>query len=154
VSVRIRAVRPEDLPVHFEQQRDPESTSLAAVRARDRDAFDAHWERILADPTCVIRTIVCDDVEVAGSVLSFLRDGDRQVGYWIGRAHWGRGIASAALGLLLEELPERPLFARVAAHNGASLRVLEKHGFDLIGEERDGDLRVRVLRLEARPMTL
>ena len=49
--------------------------------------------------------------------------------YWIARRHWGRGLATRALGLLLEEVRERPLHATVAAHNAASAAVLERHGF-------------------------
>jgi RimJ/RimL family protein N-acetyltransferase len=128
MDVRLREVRADDLPIHFEQQRDPESVALAGVPARDREAFDAHWAKLLADDTVVLRSIVADG-EVVGSALSFVRDGRREVGYWIGREHWGRGIASRALPLLLAELPERPLHATVAAHNAASMRVLEKCGF-------------------------
>src|SRR3954471_5969912 len=104
-DVRLRAVRDEDLAVHFEQQRDPESNALAAVPGRDRAAFDAHWAKLRADETVVLRSIVADG-EVVGSALSFLRDGERHVGYWIGREHWGRGVASAALGLLLDGVAE------------------------------------------------
>jgi RimJ/RimL family protein N-acetyltransferase len=147
MDVRLRAVRPEDLPIHFEQQRDRESTMMAAVAARDRAAFDAHWEKILADPEVVLRSVVVDG-EVVGSALSFVRDGERQIGYWIGREHWGRGIATRALTHLLDELAERPLFARVAVHNRGSRRVLEKCGFAFVSEEMDGDgIQVRVLRL-------
>jgi RimJ/RimL family protein N-acetyltransferase len=81
-------------------------------------------------------------------VLSFVRDGERQVGYWIARDRWGRGIATAALTALLEQVTERPLCARVAAHNRGSLRVLEKCGFRLVGEERQEHVAVCVLRLD------
>jgi RimJ/RimL family protein N-acetyltransferase len=128
INLELRNVLPGDLGIHFEQQRDPESTALAAVPARDRAAFDEHWARLLADDTVVLRSIVADG-RVVGSALSFLRDGERHVGYWIGREHWGRGIASRALALLLEEVRDRPLVATVAAHNAASLRVLAKSGF-------------------------
>jgi RimJ/RimL family protein N-acetyltransferase len=50
---------------------------------------------------------------------------------------WGRGIASAALQSFLSLTTERPLFARAAADNAASLRVLEKAGFRRIGVNRD-----------------
>jgi RimJ/RimL family protein N-acetyltransferase len=80
-------------------------------------------------------------------VLSFVRDGARQVGYWIARERWGRGIASAALGQLLQELTERPLFARVATHNTGSLHVLERRGFNPVAEEREDDLIICVLKL-------
>ena len=45
------------------------------------------------------------------------------------RAHWGMGIASRALHLLLGEVTKRPLVATAATSNGASLRVLQKCGF-------------------------
>src|SRR3954447_19935341 len=142
MDVRLREVLPGDLPIHFEQQRDADSTALAAVPPRDREAFDAHWAKLLADDSVVLRSILADG-EVVGSALSFVRDGERHVGYWVGREHWGRGIASVALGLLLDELTERPLVATVATHNRASRRVLEKHGFSVVG----GDAALLVLRL-------
>ncbi len=71
--------------------------------------------------------------EVAGNVVSWAHDGERDVGYWIGREYWSKGIATAALGALLAELRERPLFAHVAEHNVGSIRVLEKCGFSNVG---------------------
>ena len=56
------------------------------------------------------RTIVVGDT-VVGDIGSWLDDGRRQVGYWIGREHWGRGYATDALRLLLAEIPDRPVFA-------------------------------------------
>jgi RimJ/RimL family protein N-acetyltransferase len=67
--------------------------------------------------------------EVVGSVSCFRRDGQANVGYWVSREQWGKGIASRALELLLLEVPTRPLHAHVATSNGASLRVLQKCGF-------------------------
>jgi RimJ/RimL family protein N-acetyltransferase len=57
------------------------------------------------------------------------------VGYWIAAEHWGRGIATRALSLLLELVATRPLHARVARDNVASIRVLERNGFSLTGYE-------------------
>ena len=56
--------------------------------------------------------------------------------YWLGGAYWGRGVATSALAAFLAELDERPLFARVAKDNAPSLRVLEKNGFRICGEDR------------------
>ena len=47
----------------------------------------------------------------------------------MGRRRPGRGVATAALGLFVAEVAERPLFAFVAASNVGSIRVLEKNGF-------------------------
>ncbi len=157
MTVLLRDVETVDLDILFEFERDPESVRMAAFTAADPDdrvAFDAHWAKIRADPTVVARTII-DGGDVVGSAASFMMDGEREVTYWVERARWGRGIASAALALLLEEVTERPLGARAAADNAASLRVLERAGFRVIGENvdfaagRGADTRELILRLEA-----
>jgi RimJ/RimL family protein N-acetyltransferase len=133
----LRPVRDSDLPLFFEHQRDTGASWMAAFTATDpsdRRAFDLHWTRIRADPAIVLRTIVSGG-EVAGYVVAFERFGQREVGYWIAPAAWGRGVATSALRLLLIELPVRPLHARVAADNAASIRVLEKCGFIACGHE-------------------
>lgn len=126
--VRIRPVGPDDLPALFEMQSDPESNRMAVTNARDEEAFYAHWANVLRDPTLMARVVLLDEALV-GSIACFQRDGRANVGYWIQRGHWGRGIASRALRLLLCEVPTRPLYAHVATSNGASLRVLLKCGF-------------------------
>jgi RimJ/RimL family protein N-acetyltransferase len=132
IRVRLRDVRDDDLPTLFEHQTDPEANRMANFDARDRDAFMTHWAKILADETLVAKAVVHDDA-IVGNVVSWTHDGERDVGYWIGREHWGKGVATAALGALLAELEERPLFAHVAEHNVGSIRVLEKCGFSNVG---------------------
>ena len=134
-EVVLRDVVAEDLPIFFAHQQDPDAVRMAAFPSRDRDAFDAHWARILADETCIARTIVAAG-EVAGYIGCYGPAGERAVGYWFGRAFWGRGIATAALTAFLRDVPERPLYAHVAKSNGGSLRVLERCGFSVVGEER------------------
>ena len=51
------------------------------------------------------------------------------------RALWGRGIATEALTAFLRLEQTRPLHAGVATHNAASIRVLQKCGFTLLGPE-------------------
>ena len=74
--------------------------------------------------------------EVVGHVAAFEQFGAREVSYWIARPHWGRGIATQALRLFLAELPMRPLHARAAADNAASIGVLVRCGFVACGAER------------------
>jgi RimJ/RimL family protein N-acetyltransferase len=135
----LRPVEAGDLDTFFEHQRDPEATRMALFPARERPAFDAHWQRILADDKVIVRTIVWNG-EIAGNVLSWPRSGERLVGYWIGRDYWGRGVATRALASFLDELTARPLSAHVATSNLGSIRVLEKCGFSLSGsaETEDG----------------
>jgi RimJ/RimL family protein N-acetyltransferase len=129
----LREVHEDDLDVLFEQQREPEAVAMAVFPAREREAFDAHWRKIFADDSLLAWVIEVDG-EVAGNVVSWEQDGRRLVGYWLGREFWGRGLATAALAELVQELGTRPLHAWVAATNGGSIRVLEKCGFVRVGE--------------------
>jgi len=129
----LREIREDDLDVLFEHQREPEAVAMAVFPAREREAFDAHWRRILADEALVAFVIDVDG-EVAGNVVSWEQDGRRLVGYWLGREYWGRGLATAALAELVQQLEVRPLHAWVAVTNGGSIRVLEKCGFVRVGE--------------------
>ena len=124
----LREVAEADLDVFYEQQLDPQATAMALFPSRDREAFDAHWRRVLADDSVVKRTIV-DEGAVAGNVGVWEQEGRLFVGYWLGREFWGRGLATAALVELVTELDARPLHAWVAASNIGSIRVLEKCGF-------------------------
>jgi RimJ/RimL family protein N-acetyltransferase len=140
----LRDVKEDDLPVFFEHQLDPDATRMAAFPPRDRNAFMAHWTRIMADET-VIKKAILFDGDVAGNVVSFVRSGEREVGYWIGKNYWGRGVATQALSEFLDHIETRPLYGHVARHNVASIRVLEKCGFRISGEEQE-DV---ILKLEA-----
>jgi RimJ/RimL family protein N-acetyltransferase len=127
-----------DLDAIFRQTLDPESVRMAAFTARDpadRDAFLAHTARLRTDPGVWHRAIEADGA-VVGTIGSFVIEGEREVTYWIDRAYWGRGIASAALQLLLAEFDDRPMYGRAASDNGGSIRVLEKAGFRRIGVNR------------------
>ena len=126
--MKLRPVEPDDVAVFFEHQQDPLAREMAVFGARDRQAHDEHWRRILADPDVIARTIVVEET-VAGNIGSWSSDGQRYVGYWIGREFWGRGVATQAVRALAEEINERPLVALVATTNVGSCRVLEKNGF-------------------------
>ncbi len=138
--VRLREVTPDDLPVFYEHQRDGVAVRMAAFAARELEAFTEHWTRLLASGTVLKRTVLVDG-EVAGNIVSWNHDGAREVGYWIGREFWGRGVATEALAAFLRDEATRPLFAHVARHNAASIRVLEKCGFAIVrGEEGVAEL--------------
>ena len=136
-EITLREVTPDDLPIFYEHQRDPEGYQMAAYPSKEWEPFMAHWTKILANPTNVIRTVLVDG-QVAGNILSFMMDGEREIGYWIGKEFWGKGFATAALSQFLDVVTERPLCAHVVRHNAGSRRVLEKCGFTLrreAGEE-------------------
>jgi RimJ/RimL family protein N-acetyltransferase len=134
----LREVREEDLAALSEQWADPAAAHMAAFTRpdhMDRDAFERRWTRLRADETVSNRVIVVDG-EVAGTIGSWGDPGEREVTYWIGGSHWGKGIATGALSAFLAVDPSRPLHARVAFDNVASRRVLEKCGFRVVATER------------------
>jgi RimJ/RimL family protein N-acetyltransferase len=152
-TVTLRDVTEADLPVFFEFQRDPVANEMAAVPARDREAFMQHWTaNILGNDTGRNQTILLDG-EVVGYILNWADGADTLVGYWFGREHWGKGIATRALALFLTEVDTRPLHAHVVKHNIGSIRVLEKCGFGIVSEETFEESGVLIheviLRLEA-----
>jgi len=133
-EILLRDVTESDLPILFEQQLDPEATAMAAFPSRDRESFMKHWANILANESVIVKTIEYEG-RVAGSIVSWEMDGEWEVGYWLGREFWGKGIATQALAAYVRLVKTRPLFAHVARHNVGSRRVLEKCGFTVIGED-------------------
>jgi RimJ/RimL family protein N-acetyltransferase len=101
----------------------------------------------VAEQPCVFAIEVGGE-PVGGAGLQWLADVNRrtaEVGYWLGRAYWGRGIATRAVRALVGAARSQPdllrLEARVFASNAASLRVLQKAGFD-----QEARLRARVFK--------
>lgn len=152
-KIRLREVVEPDIALFYEHQTDVAACKMAGFFVRERAAFEAHWSGILADEKTTQRTVLVDGA-TAGFIVSFIRDGRRQVGYWLGRDFWNGGVATRALGLFLETFEIRPLFGYVAKHNPASVRVLEKCGFRMHGESvapasvRGPEVEEYVLRLE------
>lgn len=138
--VTLRPVTEADLPILFEHQREPAGNAMASFPAREHEAFLTHWRtKIFANPDAKALAIVLND-EVVGNIGSWTQGDERLVGYWIGSAHWGRGIASAALRVFVTEHERtRPLVALVTLQNLGSQRVLAKCGFERIGEEAGED---------------
>lgn len=138
-DVRLRDVAEADLEAFLAYEHDPEAVRRSRFTPRPRDAFMKHWRtRVLGDETCLVQTVVVGD-DVAGSVVSWW-DGDRRfLGYWLGRPYWGRGIGTKALALFLRLEKTRPLYADPFNGNTASVRLLERHGFQHAGTLRHGD---------------
>ena len=142
ITILLRDVIESDLPIFFEQQLDPVANDMAGFPARDRDAFMAHWAKNLPNANNIHKTVLYGD-QVAGNIVSWEHDGERYVGYWLGREFWGKGIATQALTAFLEIVTARPLYAHVVKHNVASIRVLEKCGFVFEGENDEEVILIR-----------
>lgn len=131
-SVTLRNVVASDFETLYNNQMEPEAIRMAAYPPRNREDFNRHWADVIVDPG-VINKAILHDGHLAGYVCSFTRDGERLIGYWLGKRYWGRGIATRAVAQFLPHEPFRPLLAHVSAHNIASIRVLEKCGFERFG---------------------
>jgi RimJ/RimL family protein N-acetyltransferase len=139
-NVVLRELGEKHLAALFEHQLDPAANHMAAFGAKDpsdRGAFAEKWTKILGDGTITKRAILCDG-EVMGCVMAFIAPWSEQleVSYWLGRRFWGNGIATKALAELLRIVTVRPIYARAAKDNVASIRVLEKCGFEITGFDR------------------
>lgn len=146
-EVTIRETQESDWPVLFEFQRDPASSAMAGVPAREWDAYLAHQQKVRADEANLTWTILYDG-QIVGDVLSFPRDGRREVGYRIAQEYWGKGIATRALSMFLDVEQRRPLYGWVLSDNAGSRRVLEKCGFTVIGEEHEDDAHGIIFMLD------
>jgi RimJ/RimL family protein N-acetyltransferase len=134
----LRDVEDRDLGVLFEHWTDRDAIRMAAFTSPnpdDRATFDRRWDRLRSDSSTTNRVVEVDG-RVVGHIASFDLEGQREVTYWIGREDWGRGIATRALQEFLQVEAARPLCARAASDNAASIRVLTKCGFRIVGEGR------------------
>ena len=108
---------------------------------KDAQAFLERCQR--ATPEEPLWAVVADGAPIGGMGIHPLRDDRRhtaEIGYWLGEAYWGRGIATELVGLAstyaFERLGVERLEAYVFIWNPASARVLEKNGYELEGTLR------------------
>ena len=137
-SITIREVEPADLESFYLHQLDPEAIRMAAFVSKDRKdkaVFRAHWDKILKSAQNINRTILAGG-QVAGHIACYPMEGHLEVTYWLGRKFWGRGLATQALQRMLQLVVKRPIFARAATDNIGSIRVLQKCGFKIIGNDK------------------
>ncbi len=123
----------------------------------DAEAFLAS-PRDPAMPSFLITERTDGEPRIIGSCgLGRRPSGAVELGYWIGRAHWGKGFATEASRALIEIARTLKLPRLEASHfldNPASGRVLEKLGFRPIGLSaerfscaRGGEAMARLYRL-------
>lgn len=110
---------------------------IAAMRAADKTktfafAITAEGEKTLAGGIGVFRR---ENIHARTA----------EMGYYIGEAYWGRGLATSAVKRACKFIFARTdivrIFAEPFAHNAASCRVLEKAGFQLEGVLRSNAVK-------------
>ena len=90
------------------------------------------------NPTWINFAIEIDGKAVGGIGIFKIVGHKAEIGYWLARRYWGRGIMTLVVGEIAKfafnELRLRRLYAHVFIFNKASMRVLEKAGFKLEGK--------------------
>src|SRR5437899_10371024 len=101
--------------------------AFTSLDPADRDAFAAHWKRILDDDTVVVKTIVFEG-RVIGNVAKFVdrEFGKPEVTYWMGKEYWGMGFATKAVSRFLRDIQVRPIYCRPAKDTGGPLVIMAK----------------------------
>ncbi|WP_305096657.1 GNAT family N-acetyltransferase [Croceibacterium aestuarii] len=98
------------------------------------------------EPRFLITLPDASGAPVIGCIGLHEEEGGAELGYWIARAHWGRGYASEAGRAMIEvsrAIGHRKLVAGHYLDNPASGRVLRKLGFRETGEVRPTRCRAR-----------
>lgn len=136
-AVQLRPVQAGDIALFFEhhlQVRPMPASASPAEREARKATFVERWEQMLADEKVLARTIVCEGA-VAGYVAHIIQREKPSIASWLGREHWGKGIATQAVRDFLALVEVRPVYARVAYDNLAALTVLRKIGFEIVGHD-------------------
>lgn len=140
--VLIRAWQQGDIPALLEHGNDPEvARNMVDAFPHPYGQQDAeNWLQVVAKaPFLDCHFGIEFEGEAVGGV-GYTPAGDvarrcAEIGYWIGQAHWGKGIATEALGLLTDHVFAHTDIVRlrgtVFEWNPASARVLEKCGYEL-----------------------
>jgi RimJ/RimL family protein N-acetyltransferase len=132
---------PEDAPALAAAIADEAvARNLAVVpwpyKLRDAEAFLA-TPRDPVLPSLLIFERTRGEPRLVGSCgLGRRASGAVEMGYWISRPYWGRGLATEACGALIEIARTLGLASLEGSHfvdNPASARVLEKLGFEPLG---------------------
>jgi len=134
MTVTLREVTQEDLPIFFEHQLDAEATRMAAFPAATATLYGA-LARIMSketNETGILNTILADDTVAATSSIG-KRRGSRTSPTG-SQDTLGKGIASAALAQFLTKIETRPVYAHVA--NTMSLRYVSYKNADSNLHER------------------
>ncbi|NDC78325.1 MAG: N-acetyltransferase [Chitinophagia bacterium] len=154
-DIRIRPWRPDDLDPLVQQAND------IRVWNNLRDYFphpytendgQAWIDTVTASQLPVNFAIEADGAFAGG--IGLILNGDvyaksAELGYWVGAAHWGRGVASEAVRQMVEHCFRTfdivRIYSEVFEGNKASMRVLEKNGFYLEGVRRKAVFKNGVL---------
>ena len=110
----------------------------------EKDAEDYITAMLCADKSAVFAYAICLEDRAVGSIGAFRQSNihfrTAELGYYLAREYWGRGIVTEAVRQLCERVFAQTDILRIYAEpfsdNVGSRRVLEKAGFQLEGTLR------------------
>ncbi len=139
MNVELNERTEDHVRIQYDKIRDPEIWAMIPMSEKTLEqAVADYWQTQLPGATSFGRTIYVDGAYV-GDVWCYCIDLEEEPNAMIGyclleKNLWGKGIASEAVSLFLEEIVSKFVLKTVGAFaycsNGASLRVLEKNGFE------------------------
>ncbi|WLD57220.1 GNAT family N-acetyltransferase [Salinispirillum sp. LH 10-3-1] len=135
--INLREYRDSDIPLFVEYLSNPRVTRyLTSSIPESYSEADARWWVNEGSKDSIVKAIEYDGVFVGTIGVkpgSFERAHCGEIGYWLGEAHWGKGIATQAISAMTDTMFQTTkmvrLFAPVFAPNEASKRVLVKSGY-------------------------
>ncbi len=156
--VALRAWSAQDVGAVVAAARDPLIRRFSHLpEPFDARAVHARVERMPAELAAgtALRLLICEPAEeahVLGAIALFDISRERaagEIGYWVAAAERGRGVAARSVGLLtgwaLDSLGLDAVRARCDLGNGASVGVLRRCGYALLGLAENGGREALVL---------
>lgn len=158
----LRPYGQDDAPYIVALLDDPVMADFLMVTPQPFVEFDARqlvkaaWRRLTTGRGFDLLAVARDGGALVGSAgISLHDEGARgELGFWIGRAHWGRGYATEATSRVVSFARDSLTVSRITAtatvDNAASRRVLDKLGFIETGRTEKqvastGEMRAAIL---------
>jgi RimJ/RimL family protein N-acetyltransferase len=146
--VRLRPMERKDIAEFVRELSDWEVQQWLSIppfpyRHEDGEAYLAivRNNHMTSHPTVFVVADKSSDEALGAVSVDIHADGIGELGYWLGRTHWGRGLMKEAVAALLQHAAEHPGLRQLVAvtdpENARSQRVLMALGF------RDHGLRDR-----------
>ncbi len=142
-TVFLREIMEVDIPAWFERASDPESAVLAGDPIPESIEMGFEWlhghrERFRQQTGirwAIVPNSAASSVGTIGLTITAKEEQIAELGIVIGRAFWGKGIGTSAAALVTDYafnvLGLAEIQAQVLQRNRASIRLLERVGFQL-----------------------
>jgi len=149
----------ETVAIYYEKSKNEQIRKVLPQKAQTlQDAISDYRKTLCADATSYGRTIVVDN-QYIGDIWCYCMNMDNEPNAMISycifeEAYWGKGIATKAVELFVEEIIQKYQFKTLGAFtfssNIASVKVLEKNDFIIIEEVEEDGVKSKYLQFEKK----